>query len=93
MVETANGGLTKKGTVKIKIVDMFQPSKSRTVYLNDVLYVPDLNRRLLSVSEWNQCGGEISFLHDRCRLRLLNEDNTTDTTIDIEPIYSLEMHE
>ena len=65
LVETANGGLVEvkeKGTVKVLINDAFNHTNQTMVYLNDVLYVPRLNRRLFSVAEWNLCGGTTTFL-------------------------------
>jgi hypothetical protein len=59
MVETANGGLVEvsmKGTVKVLMNDTFQHNKTVMVYLNEVLHVPLLSRRLFSVAVvYNRC--------------------------------------
>ena len=68
LVEIANGAMvevSKRGTVKLRINDFFRRYHYVQVYLNNVLWVPNLNRRLMSVAEWNQCGGQALFLHDR----------------------------
>jgi hypothetical protein len=54
LVEVANGGVThvtRKGSVSVLINDHFQRENSIIVQLNNVLYLPGLSRRLLSVSE------------------------------------------
>jgi transposase InsO family protein len=93
MVETANGGLvevTQKGTVKVLLQDAFEHNRKIMVYLNDVLYVPLLSRRLFSVAEWNQCGGTINFMMDRCRIEILDDDDKVVNTVDVDPIYAEE---
>ena len=64
IVEVANGILTeapKQGTVKIKIEDI-NDGRTCDVLLHNVLYVPGLSRRLLSVRQWNVTGGNILSL-------------------------------
>ncbi|KAG7366304.1 hypothetical protein IV203_028974 [Nitzschia inconspicua] len=54
MVEVANGSLIEvqwRGTVKLLLIDKFDPDNRASVYLKNVLYVPQLSRRLFSVSE------------------------------------------
>ena len=56
LVEVANGNIVKapkKGTVKIKIVDVYDQS-TYDILLEDVLLVPGLSRRLFSVTQWTQ---------------------------------------
>jgi hypothetical protein len=60
------------------------------VYLNEVLYVPLLSRRLFSVAEWNRCGGTINFMMDRCHITILGEDDRVVNTVDVDPIYAEE---
>jgi transposase InsO family protein len=48
-----------------------------------VLHVPGLNKRLLSVREWNHSGGSVTFLADRCRLEIIDESKDTKHTLDI----------
>jgi hypothetical protein len=91
MVETANRGLvevTMKGTVKVLLNDAFDHNKRVIPYLNEVLYVPLLSCRLYSVAEWNRCGGTINFLMDRCRINILNDEDTITQTVDVDPIYA-----
>jgi hypothetical protein len=94
LVETANGGLVEveeKGTVKLLINDAFNHNNETTIYLNDVLYVPQLNRRLFSVvAEWNRCGGTVTFLMDRCRISIFENEDKLINTIDVDPIYAIE---
>jgi hypothetical protein len=78
LVEVANGGIvhvTHRGKVKIHMSDTINPNHSIVVQLNDVLYVPDLTRRLISVQEWNSCGGHIMFLQDRTNIDNLALDS------------------
>ncbi|KAG7362456.1 integrase core domain containing protein [Nitzschia inconspicua] len=91
MVEVANGSLVEvqwRGTVKLLLIDKFDRSNQAMVYLRNVLYVPMLSRRLLSVAEWNQCGGQINFLTDKCRVQILDSNDFPIHTIDIDPIYA-----
>ncbi|KAG7340335.1 reverse transcriptase RNA-dependent DNA polymerase [Nitzschia inconspicua] len=93
MVEVANGSLIEvrwRGTVKLLLIDKFDPDNRATVYLKNVLYVPQLSRRLFSVSEWYQCGGQITFMPDRCRIEILDSDDIPIHTIDTDPIYAAE---
>jgi hypothetical protein len=60
LVEVANRGVTHvqhRGKVDVLINDTYRPDNAIIVTLNNVLYVPGLTRRLLSVHEWNACGG------------------------------------
>ncbi|KAG7349250.1 reverse transcriptase RNA-dependent DNA polymerase [Nitzschia inconspicua] len=93
MVEVANGSLIEvrwRGTVKLLLIDKFDPDNRATVYLKNVLDVPQLSRRLFSVSEWNQCGGQITFMPDRCRIEILDSNDIPIHTIDTDPIYAAE---
>ncbi len=89
LVECANGGVTlstHRWKTEVLIRDIFHPDHSVIVQLNNVLYVPGLNRRLISVSEWNNCGGQITFLQDRTRLEIFDSDQELITAIDTQPI-------
>ena len=72
-VEVANGNIiqaTTIGTVSIRVVDI-KTKKVYNIYLQGVLYVPGLSRRLFSVTQWTKSGGMISFLLDfglRCTI-------------------------
>jgi hypothetical protein len=86
IVETANGGQVKchmRGTAQILIQDIFDQNKRLVVLVEHVLHVPGLNRRLLSVREWNHSGGSVTFLADRCRLKIVDESRDTKHTLDI----------
>jgi hypothetical protein len=71
------------------IRDIFRRNHSDVAILNNVLYVPGLTRRLISVVEWNSCGGHISFLQDRIRLEVFHEDGNLVTSIDVAPLYGV----
>jgi hypothetical protein len=91
LVEAANGGVTRvsyKGKPKVYISDLFQPSHSALVTLHNVLYVPGLTRRLISVLEWNSCGGHVSFLTDRIRLEVFDQEGNTTASIEVPPVDS-----
>jgi hypothetical protein len=67
VVETANGGIvrvTHRGSVRILMCDTFRPENTIVVKLFNVLHVPGLSRRLLSVHEWNSCNGQIYHMID-----------------------------
>jgi transposase InsO family protein len=88
LVETANGGVihvTHRGNVDIYLEDIFRPGNSIIVEVRNVLYVPGLTRRLISVSEWNACGGQILHLRDRTRVQVYNDDDEIDAVIDLPP--------
>ena len=54
IVEVANGVLihaTLRGTVRIKLKDLNDPNRSCDILVHDVLYVPGLSQRLLSVDQ------------------------------------------
>ena len=60
-VEVATGVLVpgkSVGTVKIRITDI-KTHETCYVLLNNVIHVPGLNRRLISVHQWNLSGGNI----------------------------------
>jgi hypothetical protein len=91
LVEVANGGVTHvshRGRTRVHIRDLFQTNHSALVTLNNVLYVPGLTRRLISVVEWNSCGGHILFLKDRIQMEIFNDDGSLMTSIDVAPIYT-----
>jgi hypothetical protein len=92
LVEVANGGVTHvshQGKTKVYIRDIFRRNHSVIAILNNALYVPGLTRRLISVVEWNFCGGHISFLQDRIRLEVFHEDGNLATSIDVAPLYGV----
>ena len=56
--------------------------------LSNVIHVPGLNRRLISVRQWNLSGGNISFNIDHCIIKVRN--NETGETFDyaVRPPYA-----
>jgi hypothetical protein len=59
VVQVANGVLIRaelRGTVRVRIQDLNHPHISCNMLIHDVLYVPGLSRRLLSVDQWNAGG-------------------------------------
>jgi hypothetical protein len=87
LVETANGGVihaTHRGSVDIYISDVFKPGNAIIVQVNNVLYVPGLTRRLMSVHGWNACGGKILHLQDRTRVEVYDDDEIN-AVIDFPP--------
>src|SRR6266851_929032 len=55
------------GTGRVK-VRMFAKGKWVKSVLQDILYVPDLYRNLLSVSHLAHCGAEVCFLGEDCHV-------------------------
>jgi hypothetical protein len=87
----ANGGVTYvsyRGQTKVYLTDLLKHNHSVLVTLHNVLYVPGLTRRLISVLEWKSCGGHISYLSDRIRLDVFDQQGILTTSIETPPIYS-----
>jgi hypothetical protein len=79
VVQVANGVLIRaqqRGTVRIRIQDLHDPHITCDILVHDVLYIPDLSRRLLSVDQWNASGGEIWF-HPQVHATLRAVDSDT----------------
>ena len=77
IVEVANGVLihaTLRGTVRIKLTDLDDPARSCDILVHDVLYVPGLSRRLLSVDQWMAAGGDIHFNLTYTTIRVVDSD-------------------
>jgi hypothetical protein len=88
LVETANGGVihvTHRGSVDIYLNDVFTKGNSLIIQVNNVLYVPGLTRRLISVHEWNACGGQILHLQDRTRVEVYDDNDEIYAIIDLPP--------
>ncbi len=84
LVQVANGVIIpapKKGTARIRLFDI-NGLAPVDVLLANVLYTPGLNRRLLSVPQWNEAGGSISFSANYTEMTLL-DDSTVDKTITV----------
>ena len=82
-VEVATGTLVScyfQGTVSIKITDV-NTFDECIVHLYNVLYVPDLGKRLLSVRHWNSTGGDIVFKMDHCVLIVCDYETMTPMTL------------
>jgi hypothetical protein len=89
LVEVANGGVTHvqhRGKVDVLINDTYRPDNAIMVTLNNVLYVPGLTRRLLSVHEWNACGGWITLRPDRAILDVYSRDDECIASIEVPPV-------
>jgi hypothetical protein len=77
IVRVANGVLIRaqqRGIVRIRIQDLHDPHITCDILVHDVLYVPGLSRRLLSVDQWNASGGEIWFHPQHTTLRAVDSD-------------------
>ena len=77
VVEVATGVLTrapKIGTAKIRIDDI-STGDCCYVLVHNVLYVPGLNKRLLSVRQWNLNGGNILFELEHCLISFYDPSN------------------
>jgi hypothetical protein len=72
-------------SVDIYISDVFKPGNAIIVQVNNVMYVPGLTRRLVSVREWNACGGQILHLQDRTRVEVYDDDDEIYAIIDLPP--------
>ena len=82
VVEVANGNIVKakkRGTALVQIIDI-DTNKAYNIYLEGVLHVPGISRRLFSVTCWTQCGGSISFHGDKCKLKYANPASNTGVT-------------
>ena len=70
LVEVANGNIVQAhsiGTAKIRIEDV-SGKPTQDILLEQVLFVPGLSRRLFSVPQWTDSGGECAFGVDKCTL-------------------------
>jgi hypothetical protein len=88
IVETANGGIirvTHRGTVRILMCDIFRPDNTIVVKLHNVLFVPGLTKRLLSVPEWNSYNGQIYHMIDRQRVEIFDDNREICAFIDLPP--------
>ena len=70
VIEVANGNMVKatvSGTVHLRVIDI-EDNTPYDVFIENVLHVPGLSRRLFSVTQWTNSGGSISFKDDNCIL-------------------------
>ena len=70
VVEVANGHIvqaTVTGTIHLQVMDI-NTHQVFDVYLENVLHVPGLSRRLFSVTQWTSSGGHISFGNTLCHI-------------------------
>ena len=82
VVEVANGNIVKakkRGTALVQIIDI-DTNKAYNIYLEGVLHILGISRRLFSVTCWTQCGGSISFHGDKCKLKYANPASNTGVT-------------
>jgi hypothetical protein len=92
-VEVANGGIIvvkHKGQVRIAMMDMDDSSKNRDIIVEDVLLVPGLKRRLFSVTHWNECNGSMTFLQDKTRIELNDDNGTQIFSVNVTPPFAEE---
>jgi hypothetical protein len=75
-----------RGKVDVLINDTYRPDNSIIVTLNNVLYVQGLTRRLLSVHEWNACGGWITLHSNRAILDVYSRDDECIASIEVPPV-------
>ena len=90
VVEVATGVLTQaplQGTVKIHIQDIYTHDECY-VLLEDVLYVPGLSKRLLSVRQWNTTGGDVLFDIDHCILSIMDSATNEKFDMAVKPPYA-----
>ena len=90
VVEVATGVLTrapKIGTAKIRTDDI-NTGDCCYVLVHNVLYVPGLNKRLLSVRQWNLNGSNILFELDRCLISVYDPSNNQNYSYEVQPPYS-----
>jgi transposase InsO family protein len=86
IVEVANGVLIRaelRGTVRIKLVDINDATQSCDILVHDVLYVPGLSRRLLSVDQWMAAGGDIHFNMNHTTIRVVDSDTDESRSFDV----------
>jgi hypothetical protein len=93
-VEVANGILVPaagEGSVKIRIMDIVDFSVI-DVILHNVLLVPGLNRRLLSVSQWNIDGGHVNFSPEFCHLTIIDSETNENYNLRVAPPFHQQAH-
>jgi hypothetical protein len=86
IVEVANGVLIRaelRGTVRIKLVDINDAEQSCDILVHDVIYVPGLSRRLLSVDQWMAAGGDIHFNMNHTTIRVVDSDTDESRSFDV----------
>jgi hypothetical protein len=86
-VEFANGAkvpVERRGTVKVVVQDIFDANHRVVLLLENVLHVPGLNRRFLSVRGWNSAGGSLHFLPDRCRMAFPPDDTAGHNKLSVD---------
>ena len=76
-----------QGTAKIKIADVVTGDEC-IVMLHNVLYVPGLTKRLLSVRQWNMTGGDINFGFEHCHLTVCDTENDKCMRFAVNPPYA-----
>jgi hypothetical protein len=92
IVQVANGALIRaelRGTVRVRIQDLNNPHISCDMLIHDVLYVPGLSRRLLSVDQWNAAGGEIWFHPEHTTLRAVDSDTGESHSFSVAKPFTL----
>jgi hypothetical protein len=86
VVEVANGVLIRaqrRGTVRIRLTDINDSRHTCDILVHDVLWVPGLSRRLLSVDQWMAPGGAIHFNADYTTIRVVDSDTNETHSFDV----------
>jgi hypothetical protein len=92
VVQVANGVLIRaqqRGTVRIRIQDLQDPHITCDILVHDVLHVPGLSRRLLSVDQWNASGGEMWFHPQHTALRAVDSDTGESHSFSVAKPFTL----
>ena len=76
-----------QGTVKIHIVDILNGNEC-FILMHDVLFVPEISRRLLSVRQWNITGGDVTFDINHCVLTVCNHTTEECFEFIVTPPYA-----
>jgi hypothetical protein len=54
------------------------------------LLVPGLKRRLFSVSHWNECNGSMTFLQDKTRIEVNDDNGAQIFSVNVTPPFAEE---
>jgi hypothetical protein len=86
IVEVANGVLIRaqqRGTVQIRLTDINDSRRTCDILVHDVLWIPGLSRRLLSVDQWMAAGGAIHFNADYTTICVVDSDTNKTHSFDL----------
>jgi hypothetical protein len=86
IVEVANGlfiRAQRRGTVQIRLTDINDSRRTCDILVHDVMWVPGLSRRLLSVDQWMADGGAIHFNADHTTICVVDRDTNETHSFDV----------